>query len=279
LFQAADERLYEAKQVGQQLIPYVRLEPDKSPKLGTSALWGSFGVLDALITAIDNRDHYTRAHSEQTMCYALLLANELGEPDEILDAVRISGLLYDVGKIAVPDAILRKPGFLSEDEKYIMQQHCRFGVMIMQDVAHREHVLEGVQSHHEAYDGSGYPDKLVGDGIPWMARLLAAADCFAAMTTDRPYRKSLSPAQALGELKKMRGKQFDPAMVDAFERVIAPVTSGEAELKDRLHDALVLCERLTAGERNALQRADSETANSAGLHPLLVPGASVSSAG
>jgi len=243
LFQSADARLYEAKQAGTPMISYVRLQPEVETKEAAS-LWGKFGVLDALITAIDNRDHYTRKHSEQTMCYALLLARELKQPRETLEAVRISGLLYDVGKIAVPDAILRKPGLLSADEKHLMQQHCRFGAMLVQEVAHRAQVLEGVQSHHEAFNGGGYPEGLSGEGIPWIARLLAVADCFAAMTTDRPYRRALSPEVALEELKKMRGAQFDPEIVDGFARVLAPTIEGRQTLRDTLQNALDFCAEL-----------------------------------
>lgn len=245
LFQSADERLYEAKQLGQQIIPYVRIEHTE-PKLGMASLWGHFGMLDALITSIDNRDHYTRSHSEQTMCYAILVARELGHSVETLDSVRMSGLLYDVGKIAVPDAILRKPGLLSFEEKQLMQQHCRFGVMMVPDIAHREAILDAIRSHHEAYDGSGYPEQLQGEDIPWIGRLLAVSDCFAAMTTDRPYRKSLCSAEALNELKNSRGKQFDPHIVDAFVRVFDDVIQDKSTLQDKLQDALKLCEELTS---------------------------------
>jgi len=247
LFGSADARLYEAKQVGAPMISYVRLQPEVEIKEAAS-LWGKFGVLDALITAIDNRDHYTRKHSEQTMCYALLLARELNQPLETLEAVRTSGLLYDVGKIAVPDAILRKPGLLSADEKHLMQQHCRFGAMLVQEVAHRAQVLEGVQSHHEAFNGTGYPEGLAGETIPWIARLLAVTDCFAAMTTDRPYRRALSPEVALDELKKMRAQQFDPEIVDAFALVLAPVIAGQKNLRDILQDALDFCTKLDAAQ-------------------------------
>lgn len=251
LFEAADARLYEAKQQGQQVISYVRVPPEDKEKprervVESASLWGNFGVLDALITAIDNRDHYTRRHSEQVMSYALLLARHLESSQEILEAVCTGALLYDIGKIAVPDAILRKPGLLSPDETRLMQQHCRFGAMMVQDVAHRDRVIECVLHHHEAWDGSGYPSGLIGEQIPWMGRLIAVADAFAAMTTDRPYRRALEPVNALGELQRNRAARFDPAMVDAFGEVLKEVIAGRATLAELQLEARAFAETLTA---------------------------------
>lgn len=254
MFQAADARLYEAKQQGCDIVPGAALTPSgvsgkagelieasdanaDSPApataeptpVGASAtrqLWKSFGVLDTLIAAVDNRDHYTRRHSEQVMRYAMLLAQELKVSAEMLEAVQICSLLHDVGKVAVPDAILRKPGLLNDDEMRLMKQHTSFGAMIVQNVPHQERVLEGVRSHHEAFNGSGYPDGLSGEEIPFMGRLLAVPVCFAAMTTDRPYRKLLSRERALQEIKNGRGTQFDPAMVDAFLRVMSKIEAA-----------------------------------------------------
>ncbi len=271
MFQAADARLYEAKQQGRDIVPGAALTQsagsgkeegtigatdttadlpvpvaDGQAPIGASAtrqLWKSFGVLDTLIAAVDNRDHYTRRHSEQVMRYAMLLAQELNVSAEMLEAVQICSLLHDVGKVAVPDAILRKPGLLNDDEMRLMKQHTSFGAMIVQNVPHQERVLEGVRSHHEAFDGSGYPDGLSGEEIPFMGRLLAVPVCFAAMTTDRPYRKLLSHERALQEIKNGRGTQFDPAIVDAFLRVMSkteaapngavPVTPQSTSAADR----------------------------------------------
>lgn len=251
LFEAADARLYEAKQQGRQVIPYVRVPTDDKEKprervSESASLWGHFGVLDALITAIDNRDHYTRRHSEQVMAYALLLARHLDSAAETLESVCTGALLYDIGKIAVPDAILRKPGLLSSDETRLMQQHCRFGAMMVQDVAHRDRVIECVLHHHEAWDGSGYPSGLTGENIPWMGRLIAVADAFAAMTTDRPYRRALAPVNALGELQRNRQARFDPAMVDAFGEVLKDVIAGRVTLMQLQQEARAYAETLTA---------------------------------
>ena len=254
LFQTADANLYEAKHQGrglareagedtqQPLLPadasdlsilsddalnahaLRALQRDLADVLGqvvpTPQLWESFGVLSTLISAIDNRDHYTRRQGERVMTFGLLLAHELRWPREMLEAVQICGLIHDVGKVAVPDVILRKPGLLNPEELVLMQQHAAFGAMIVHDVPQRERVLEGVRAHHEAFDGSGYPLGLSGEQIPPMGRLLAIPDSFAAMTTDRPYRKSLSPFFALQEIERGRGTRFDPVMVDAFLSVM-----------------------------------------------------------
>ncbi|HEX8236792.1 MAG TPA: diguanylate cyclase [Abditibacteriaceae bacterium] len=236
LFEAADARLYEAKHRGTALLKddasqgntagiqttmaHAAIAAVHSGSEALNHLWKSFGVLDTLITAINNRDRYTRRHSEQVMTYALLIAQEMDLSPQMREAVQTCGLLHDVGKVAVPDAILRKPGRLSPDETRLMQQHTEFGAMIVRNVPHVERVLEGVRSHHEAYDGSGYPDRLRGEDIPLMGRLLAVPVCFSAMTTDRPYRKALTIDEALNEIACARGTQFDPDVVDAFLRAM-----------------------------------------------------------
>jgi diguanylate cyclase (GGDEF)-like protein/putative nucleotidyltransferase with HDIG domain len=198
-------------------------------KLREASEGGSFGVLDALVTAIDNKDHYTRRHSEDVTHWATLMAKQLEFPEETQRAVRIAGLLHDVGKIAVPDSILRKPGRLNDEEFQIMQQHPVFGALIVKEVPHLTEVLGGIKHHHERYDGKGYPDKLTATAIPALGRLLAVPDCFSAMTTERPYRKAMSWAEAIAEIEKGRGTQFDPVMADAFLEVIARlITEKEA---------------------------------------------------
>lgn len=277
LFQTADARLYEAKQQGRDIVygaAIVIVQDEARGAAGRAAfnagdmdgiadiamsdiaqqiapvgaasmrqLWQSFGVLDTLIAAIDNRDHYTRRHSEQVMRYALLLARELALPPDMTEAVQVCSLLHDVGKIAVPDAILRKPGLLNEDEMRLMKQHAPFGAMIVQNVPHLARVLEGVRSHHESFDGSGYPDGLRGEEIPFMGRLLAVPMCFAAMTTDRPYRKSLSRERALKELEDGRGTQFDPAIVDAFLRVMKNMEKPETAVPQEAPRATPVTDR------------------------------------
>ncbi|MBV9467656.1 MAG: diguanylate cyclase, partial [Abitibacteriaceae bacterium] len=223
LLAAANSNLEEAKNANAPLL--VQRTPVEEAqelrRLKDASVGGAFGVLDALVTAIDNKDHYTRRHSEDVTHWATLMARELDFSEETQRAVRIAGLLHDVGKIAVPDSVLRKPGRLNDDEFNIMQQHPVFGALIVKDVPNLEEVLGGIRHHHERYDGKGYPDKLKGETIPMMGRLLAVPDCFSAMTTERPYRKALSWHEATSEIERGKSTQFDPVMANAFLAVIA----------------------------------------------------------
>lgn len=233
LLTVADANLYEFKHSGG--ISQTRAQQEANEqgrievrKLKNRAAGGSFGVLDALVTAIDNKDHYTRRHSEEVTHYSLMVARELGYSEDALRAVRISGLLHDVGKIAVPDEILRHPGQLGPEEWEIMQQHPVFGALIVKDLPHLDEVLDGVRHHHERWDGKGYPDGLSEENIPPMGRLLAVGDCFSAMTTNRPYRKAFEPEDALREIERGMAIQFDPLIAKTFITVMRrELASGE----------------------------------------------------
>lgn len=224
LLAAADANLYNHKRGGASYLSQsqkaMQEDRDEVKKLKNRAHGGSFGVLDALVTAIDNKDHYTRHHSEEVTYLSLLVARELNYSAEQLEAVRISGLLHDVGKIAVPDQILRHPGKLGRDEWDIMQQHPVFGALIVKDVPHLERVIDGIKYHHEKWDGSGYPEHRVGEDIPEMGRLLAMGDCYSALTTDRPYRKGWEPESALEEIERCSGTHFDPRLCAVFLEVM-----------------------------------------------------------
>jgi diguanylate cyclase (GGDEF)-like protein/putative nucleotidyltransferase with HDIG domain len=186
--------------------------------------WGSepkasqstFDVFQGLVVAIDNKDRYTKRHSEDVACYALFLAAriEMSEADRAV--LRTAGLLHDIGKIGVPDDILRKPGRLSPYEYEIVKQHVALGDLIVRDLPEIELVRAGVRHHHERWDGQGYLDRLEGEQIPLFARILAVGDAFSAMTTTRPYRKALSVQQALDELRAAAGTQLDPELVHLF---------------------------------------------------------------
>ncbi len=162
----------------------------------------------------------------------MLVARELGYTDEQLEAVRISGLLHDVGKIAVPDDVLRHPGKLNREQWEIMQQHPVFGALIVKDVPHLDAVGDGIRYHHEKWDGSGYPEGLVGENIPRMGRLLAMGDCYSALTTDRPYRKGWEPTAALEEIARCAGTHFDPELCAIFLMVMARELELDADTSD-----------------------------------------------
>jgi diguanylate cyclase (GGDEF)-like protein/putative nucleotidyltransferase with HDIG domain len=180
------------------------------------AAQSTFDVLQGLVVAIDNKDRYTKRHSEDVACYAMYLAARIGLDDAERSILRTAGLLHDIGKIGIPDDILRKPGRLSPHEYEIVKQHVALGDLIVRDLPEIERVREGVRHHHERWDGNGYLDRLEAEGIPLVARILAVGDAFSAMTTTRPYRKALTLEQALDELRASAGTQLDPELVSAF---------------------------------------------------------------
>jgi diguanylate cyclase (GGDEF)-like protein/putative nucleotidyltransferase with HDIG domain len=213
LLTIADANLYAAKQSEERISSTSEAQHKRRELLSSE---GSFDILDAMITAVDNKDRYTRQHSEDVTQYALWLAEELGYSEETMRVTRVGGLLHDVGKIGVPEDILRKPNRLSDIEFEAMKHHPRLGALIIGGVPGMEGIVDAVLYHHERWDGQGYPEGRVGEGIPLLGRILAVADAFSAMTTTRPYRKSLTWEAALEEIKTGAGSQFDPTMAAAF---------------------------------------------------------------
>lgn len=189
-------------------------------------------TLQALITALDFRDNETHGHSTRVVEYAVLVARaiEVGEPD--LTWIRRGAILHDVGKIGVPDAILRKPGKLDASEWEEMKKHPEMGHRMLAHVPFLEPALDIVLSHQERWDGSGYPRGLRGEAIPLGARIFAAVDTFDAMTSDRPYRAALSIDVAREEIRRFSGIQFDPRVAEAFLSIDASVWS---EIRKRVH--------------------------------------------
>ena len=210
LLSEASVALAEAKTSGGDAV--VVASRDDRDKVNT----GSFDVLQGLVIAIDTKDRYTKRHSEDVARYAVFLARQIGLDDEMLDMIHLAGLLHDVGKIGIPDALLRKPGKLTPNEYRVFQQHVALGGAIVRDVPHVELVRAGIKHHHERWDGQGYLEGLEGEAIPVIGRVLAVADAFSAMTTTRPYRKALSVEEALKRLGEGAGTQLQEELVASF---------------------------------------------------------------
>ncbi len=176
-------------------------------------------TISSLSSAVDAKDHYTAGHSKRVQEISVEIGRQLRCSEAELEALEWGGLLHDIGKIGVPDAVLLKPDRLTREERVIMNMHPVKGEEIISPVLRLAPELPIIRHHHEWYNGSGYPDHLVGEGIPKLARILHVADAFEAMTAARPYRMTpLTAEQAMGELRKYAGIQFDPVMVDAFAR-------------------------------------------------------------
>jgi putative nucleotidyltransferase with HDIG domain len=176
-------------------------------------------TLKALTSALEARDSETHGHSERVVNFSLRLGRELGLDEEQMRSLEFGSLLHDIGKIGVPDAILRKPAKLSESEWVKMREHPLHGQKILRGIEFLEGAARVVAQHHERWDGSGYPAGLKGEEIDINARIFAVADAFDAMTSDRVYRKGRGYDEALAELDEHAGRQFDPAVVASFRRV------------------------------------------------------------
>lgn len=178
-----------------------------------------FGTIGAICEALDEKDKYTIGHSRRVTTYSLLIGNEMGLTQSQMQKIKLAGLLHDIGKIGTPERILNKPGRLTDEEFAIIKEHPQRGAEIIRNLKQLGEVIEWVRCHHERYDGRGYPDKIAGDDIPMGAAILAVADTYDAMTSDRSYRKGLPHEVALGEIKKCTGSQFNPLVGEAFVRI------------------------------------------------------------
>ncbi len=179
------------------------------------------GSIRMLAAAIDEKDPYTRGHSGRVAKYSMLVGQELGLPADVLDTLRISALLHDVGKIGVEDRVLKKPGALTAEEFDLMKQHTIKGANIMRPVSQLKEMLPGIELHHEHMDGRGYPYGLLGPQIPLMARIISVADTLDAMTTNRPYQSAMDIDYALDKIKALRDTKFDADVVTALESAIS----------------------------------------------------------
>ena len=177
------------------------------------------GTLQALTAAIDAKDSYTHGHSERVALLARMLAEAAGLDEETCRRVHLSGLVHDVGKIGVPEAVLSKPGKLTRAEFEQVKRHPEIGARILQDIRQMHDLIPGVLYHHERWDGRGYPHGVAGYGIPLFGRLIGLADAFDAMSSDRTYRSGLDRRTVLDEVVRCRGTQFDPDLADLFARL------------------------------------------------------------
>ena len=223
LLRAADEALYAAKALGRdrtvlysaEVQDIISVGDDRTADRGHAHLATVLNLAEAL----DMRDTGTARHSQTVGRYCELMARELGLPAEHLERVRVAGILHDIGKIGVPDAILRKPGPLTDEEHAQMRKHPEIGARILGG-AELDDIRSWILAHHERPDGRGYPSQLVEDEIPLEARILAVADAYEAMTSDRVYRKAIGEEAARAELERCAGTQFDPEVVVAFLRAL-----------------------------------------------------------
>jgi len=174
----------------------------------------------ALVATLDARDRYTAGHSAAVAIYASDIAKRLELSDREQELVHLCGLVHDIGKIGLPPGLLEKPGSLNLEERRVMEQHSTIGERILRNVADYSEIAEIVRHHHERVDGNGYPDGLLGDEIPLLARIIAVADAYNAMTSDRPYRDAMPSRVARLRLAQAVESQFDTAVVAAFEAVL-----------------------------------------------------------
>ena len=184
------------------------------------------GTAQALANALEAKDNYTADHAEQIAAMADAVGRELGMAEVDLEGLRYGAIFHDIGKIAVPDAILHKRGPLSPEERLVIERHPQLGEEIISPVPFLGGTVAKIVRHdHERWDGTGYPDKLAGDAIPLGARIVFVVDAYHAMVSDRPYRAGMPHEKALEELRKHSGSQFDPAVVEAFLRVASSFSS------------------------------------------------------
>ncbi len=190
-------------------------------------------TITTLALAVDAKDPYTQGHSQKVADYAAVLAEELGLAEDEVESVRLGALLHDVGKVGIPAAVLSKAGPLDPDEWETMKEHASLGDRLLEPLPSVAHIRRMVRHHHEMFDGSGYPDRLAGEDIPLGARIIAIADAYDTITSDRSYNKARTPGEALAELARCAGAQFDPELVPLFIRASERQLIGSPVLAQR----------------------------------------------
>ena len=231
------EQNFKLQDMNKNLEETVRERTKQLDEKNTELRTAYIQTIRALAEAIDAKDAYTRGHSERVAVYASRIAHEMNLPTELIERVYFAGLLHDVGKIGIPDAIITKPDRLNDEEYEEIKRHPEIGAKILEPVEFLRSVVPCVRHHHEWYDGcsAGYPDRLSGDQIPLASRIIVVADTVEAMTSDRPYRKALPVDVVVKELHKYSGTQFDPVVVNAFLKLLE--AEGESFIsKDQKFD-------------------------------------------
>jgi diguanylate cyclase (GGDEF)-like protein/putative nucleotidyltransferase with HDIG domain len=233
LIRLADNALYWAKEHGKNRVRISRADVVELSDLKRLALGrdraARFRAAASLARAVDTRDVYTGSHSQRVAQLAARIAELLGVSQEQVELARLAGSLHDLGKLAIPEEILRKPGALSDAERVVLERHPQIGYRMLESLG-VDPVAQWVLHHHERWDGGGYPDGLAGEQIPLGARIIFVADAYDAMTSDRVYRRSLGREEAIAELERCAGSQFDPNIVALFVAELAPELEREEVL-------------------------------------------------
>jgi diguanylate cyclase (GGDEF)-like protein/putative nucleotidyltransferase with HDIG domain len=229
LIRLADNALYWAKEHGKNRVRVSRADVVELSDLKRLAIGrdraARFRAAASLARAVDSRDVYTGSHSQRVAHLSARIAARLGLPEEEVELARLAGSLHDLGKLAIPEEILRKPAALTEPERVVLERHPQIGFRMLESLG-VDPIAAWVLHHHERWDGGGYPDGLAGEAIPLGARIVFVADAFDAMTSDRVYREPLSHELAVEELRRCSGSQFDPGIVAAFVAELAAQPAG-----------------------------------------------------
>jgi diguanylate cyclase (GGDEF)-like protein len=224
LIRLADSALYWAKKDGKNRVRAYAAESILRANLeelvDTPDRTAQYRAAESLAKAVDERDAYTGSHSQRVGDYSARIARRLGADEPAVELTRLAGNLHDLGKLAIPEEVLRKPDTLSEAERLMLERHPQIGFRMLESLGVQP-VAEWVLHHHERWDGAGYPNRLAGDQIPLGARIIFVADAYDAMTSDRAYRQAMPQRDALAELERCSGTQFDPTVVKALAEELA----------------------------------------------------------
>ena len=194
-----------------------------------------YKTIRAISNALDTKDSYTNGHSLRVTLYSMILSRALNLDEELMEEIEIAGLLHDIGKIAMPKSILCKNGKLTDEEFLVMKSHPVRGEKIVINIKKLQKISEWVKSHHEKWDGNGYPDGLKGEEIPVAGRIIALADTYDAMTSTRPYRTALSHEVAMSEIKRCSGTQFDPSLAEVFLSLSDEIDAARKNPEEAYH--------------------------------------------